>query len=564
MTKCDTQLKYRPGADAPNRYILQEDYTGHPFISIETAQHNITFSCVAYLNTSLFLLPEYSTDQQRAALVLQGLHGLQPYSNRFWIDHLLQHCAFQARQGQQVSDHLYGQLNLLLRFCKDLADQASLPESNHNSTKLEGIKALEQLPQVRDLVLRLIGFRSRMEDKYASSSPDQTPQSTYIYLSLTTSINMHFLDMCLDSYSSDPTFFSLVHYQYQMTLEWLLSHEARQAVLNIDARKLKSFVDLYGVSAFVCRYSHCAKATDGFSSARQRDLHEANHQRKFRCAYRSCVNFASGFATRGALNKHNDKYHRSVEQQLEQPSLSDHIRHGRSPKALSPANPTTLSDQVSPMSRQNSLYDEPVVESFPMVRENVSKAPPTPEVPEGYKAIWHEDYKEFYYANIYTKQSQWEKPPDPVYSPGISPPGPFVNTLAGAVPEMQSWPNSNGGVAATGNETQEINDTIQSDVTTNQQQSSQILDTQQSFQQHPPEVINPIIASQIRHQASIFYRERLPALQSAHPSGLSVEADRALRAQCLADAQTTVLRLRRALMAQQLGNNNILEIKNKR
>jgi hypothetical protein len=63
--------------------------------------------------------------------------------------------------------------------------------------------------------------------------------------------------------------------------------------------------------------------------------------------------------------------------------------------------------------------------------------------------------------------------------------------------------------------------------------------------------MNPTIAQQTRHQASIFYRERLPALQEKCFGTVSINADRKLRAQCQADAQQTVLRIRRAQMAQQ-------------
>lgn len=50
--------------------------------------------------------------------------------------------------------------------------------------------------------------------------------------------------------------------------------------------------------------------------------------------------------------------------------------------------------------------------------------PPPPKVPEGYKAVWNDQYKEWFFVNIYTKQSQWEKPTEPVYpSQDNAPPG---------------------------------------------------------------------------------------------------------------------------------------------
>lgn len=44
--------------------------------------------------------------------------------------------------------------------------------------------------------------------------------------------------------------------------------------------------------------------------------------------------------------------------------------------------------------------------------------PPPPKVPQGWKAIWNSQYNEWFYVNIYTKQSQWDKPQEPVYPPG--------------------------------------------------------------------------------------------------------------------------------------------------
>lgn len=39
--------------------------------------------------------------------------------------------------------------------------------------------------------------------------------------------------------------------------------------------------------------------------------------------------------------------------------------------------------------------------------------PPPPKVPEGWKAVWNDQYKEWFYVNLRTKQSTWEKPTTP-------------------------------------------------------------------------------------------------------------------------------------------------------
>ncbi|KAI9699406.1 MAG: hypothetical protein M1836_003017 [Candelina mexicana] len=55
--------------------------------------------------------------------------------------------------------------------------------------------------------------------------------------------------------------------------------------------------------------------------------------------------------------------------------------------------------------------------------------PPPPKVPEGWKAVYNTQYNEWFYVNIYTKVSQWDKPTSPVYpssdhsAPSGPPPG---------------------------------------------------------------------------------------------------------------------------------------------
>src|SRR6266498_2053869 len=39
--------------------------------------------------------------------------------------------------------------------------------------------------------------------------------------------------------------------------------------------------------------------------------------------------------------------------------------------------------------------------------------PPPPKVPEGWVARWNDHYKEWFYVNLHTKKSQWDKPTEP-------------------------------------------------------------------------------------------------------------------------------------------------------
>lgn len=49
--------------------------------------------------------------------------------------------------------------------------------------------------------------------------------------------------------------------------------------------------------------------------------------------------------------------------------------------------------------------------------------PPPPRVPDGWKAVWNDQYQEWFYVNLSTKASQWDMPTEPAYAaPGDAPP----------------------------------------------------------------------------------------------------------------------------------------------
>jgi hypothetical protein len=107
-------------------------------------------------------------------------------------------------------------------------------------------------------------------------------------------------------------YFSKTRHYYQLTLEALLANNASRTFPWADANQLQLFKETYGPSAFICRYVHCRRSTDGFDTSKKRDEHETAHQRRYRCAYPLCVSFTTGFATKAALNRHNEKYHPTI------------------------------------------------------------------------------------------------------------------------------------------------------------------------------------------------------------------------------------------------------------
>jgi hypothetical protein len=160
-----------------NRYILKQEYrNGRTFIKTEDAHFNISFSCISYLNSSLCLLPSNCTDQERAAIVLQGFHGLQLYANQFWYRHVLECYGLYAKRHINIPDGLSNQLRKLLRFRKQAQHEAPRPgDSSEGSTTLHGnddSSAMSQLPlDVRNFIREVVEFRKRARnDDFAQKS----------------------------------------------------------------------------------------------------------------------------------------------------------------------------------------------------------------------------------------------------------------------------------------------------------------------------------------------------------------------------------------------------------
>lgn len=72
--------------------------------------------------------------------------------------------------------------------------------------------------------------------------------------------------------------------------------------------------------------------------------------------------------------------------------------------------------------------------------------PPPPKVPAGWKAVYNDQYKEWFYVNTFTKKSQWDKPTEPVYgddAPAGPPPGYDPASSRATGPEKGGANNTN-------------------------------------------------------------------------------------------------------------------------
>ncbi|KAH6692826.1 hypothetical protein BKA61DRAFT_714437, partial [Leptodontidium sp. MPI-SDFR-AT-0119] len=323
-------------------YVLNEEYRqATNFISRETANLNICFSCVAYLNTSFSLLPHTSTSQTRGTLVLSGCHGLQLYANSFFARHLIAYFTSLATSRCRPPPELVVELQKLLQFSKNTDDGGSAPNS-----AVVNLDALHECPQLMSFLLQLIKFREGIKQEEVSSNMLKSPE-----------------EVSLESCSTDPTYFSEARHVYQETVEMLLSSQAIDSFPGLDTRALHNFTQVFGPAAYVCRYIHCSKSTDGFDTLKKRDAHEVAHQRKFRCADPSCASFALGFTTRNALRRHNEKWHCVVTEFT---------------KLLQPRKPSFEEEVLQRTNNMNEKTHEyllpPVAESLEYARETLGGA----------------------------------------------------------------------------------------------------------------------------------------------------------------------------------------------
>jgi hypothetical protein len=111
------------------------------------------------LNTSYALISISSTQEDRAAVVLQGFHGLQLYANQFWQDHLLAYCEHR-REDKTVSDELLNQLNKLLIFQKDPDNF----EQHLDDSSIVALKVFDGHLPVKALVLAVLKFRAVVKE----------------------------------------------------------------------------------------------------------------------------------------------------------------------------------------------------------------------------------------------------------------------------------------------------------------------------------------------------------------------------------------------------------------
>lgn len=146
----------------------------------ENAHLDISYSLIALLNSCFPFLSDSSTEAQRAAVIIQGFHGLQVYANMFWTKHLLAYCSILIQNRAQFSKELQTQLQLLLRFRKHNDQlQSSTPKNT-------ALGVLDDMPDIKNLVSDTVEFQAKL---FRDTTSYKSFEGNYLPLPLTQLLN---------------------------------------------------------------------------------------------------------------------------------------------------------------------------------------------------------------------------------------------------------------------------------------------------------------------------------------------------------------------------------------
>lgn len=103
--------------------------------------------------------------------------------------------------------------------------------------------------------------------------------------------------------------FSRVRHRYQDITTHFLEGPSSSISSAINSTAIQTFKEIYGASAFHCRYHNCPQTLRSFACRREREEHERCHAQRLKCLDSKCALYAAGFKTVSSLKSHNAKYH---------------------------------------------------------------------------------------------------------------------------------------------------------------------------------------------------------------------------------------------------------------
>lgn len=124
-------------------------------------------------------------------------------------------------------------------------------------------------------------------------------------------------------------------------------------------KSLSDFKARHSSGAFLCRYTSCPRAAQGFNTSELRQKHEESHRPRFQCADFACGFFGFTFDTRAAMKRHAAQHHDEERTALIPDALARNPRHSHQNRPLFTLK-EHYSTNVSPPPR-NTLDAQPSV-----------------------------------------------------------------------------------------------------------------------------------------------------------------------------------------------------------
>lgn len=262
-------------------YLL--DLQSGPFVEVAQAHYSIAFSCITNLTSALRVVPRFSantTDVDIENIVVEGGYGLQQYGQQYWAQHIKAYMQTVSSLDNDESKILISALSDFSKVRKQNTVYWRKPSSEPKE-----LQKLAPFPSLWDITAGWLQFRTQLDEKgpiFESLEAQETWQ-------------LH----------NDETFLSLLDHKLRKITERLLMLDPSNLPSHIRKDDFMAFIGRFG---FLCRFHNCLHH---FGSKRDRDTHEATHIPSFPCL--ECDFSERGFGSRKELEKHVQRYHKSME-----------------------------------------------------------------------------------------------------------------------------------------------------------------------------------------------------------------------------------------------------------
>jgi len=237
-----------------------------PWINIADARSQAALACVQYLTLDCFKLD--LSDDEVSNFVHKGYYCFQDYAVVYWYDHV-ELSLSEASSGGLFVNSL---LSALDSFLTRNWDSSKAIEQKRRDRSVP-IKIVQRLQVLRDArfpeVFRKLTVLASAREGLGVSSPFEFP-----------------------------------NFRIQVGRARTLLEGQHEPVF----QDLEKFYG-HAFNHFKCRQESCAFFTQGFASARDRQKHEALHDRSFRCTEPTCPSAEIGFATNAELQSHLRSQH---------------------------------------------------------------------------------------------------------------------------------------------------------------------------------------------------------------------------------------------------------------